>query len=274
MQEKQKIRSLDDIDIMMCINADGSTYLEYSNRIEITVNSNDSPQTTCCNPNSKILNSTKVINKFISELSLISDYKKAVMHKKGEAATLQLKSYTWNFDIVPCFITSINEYGKTYYLIPDGSGNWKKTDPRKDRDKVTAVNQKHDGRVLDTIRLVKYWNKRPTMPSAPSYMLECLLLSYYDSLTSTSSEYIDIRFRDTLYHISQSIYNVVNDPKDIQGDLNTLTFDEKKKISDRAYSDYEKAFEAVRFETQDHNHKASIKKWGEILGSEFPVYTE
>lgn len=271
---RTKIRPLDDIDIMICIRADSSTYIEYSDKIEITVNDEESPQYTYCNDNSKILNSTKVINKFISELSLLSDYKKAEMHKQGEAATLQLKSYTWNFDIVPCFFTSPTVDGSTYYIIPDGKGNWKKTDPSKDRDKITEVNQKHEGRMLDTIRLIKYWNKRPTMPSVPSYLLECLILNHFEGLISTANEYIDYRFRDALYNISSSIYCSVNDPKGIQGDLNTLSYDDKKKISDRAYSDYCKAFEAINLEIQEKDHKASIKKWGEILGSEFPTYTE
>lgn len=271
---KTKIRPIDDIDIMICLSADGSTYYEYSDRVELTVNDDTSPQIAYCNPNTKTLNSTKVINKFISELSLLSDYKKAELHKRGEAATLQLKSYTWNFDIVPCFFTKPTSTGDTYYLIPDGSGNWKMTDPRKDRDRVSTVNQKHDGRVLDAIRIVKYWNKRPTMPSAASYLLECLLLDYFESTTSTISEYIDFRFRDALYYIYQSIFYTVNDPKGIQGNLNTLTYDEQKKISDRALSDYNKAVTAITFETQDKNHKASIAKWGEIFGSDFPSYTE
>lgn len=270
---KTKIRPLDDIDIMICISADTSTYCEYSDRFEITVNSEDSPQATCCNANSKILNSTKVINKFISELSLLSDYNNSQLHKRGEAATLQLKSYTWNFDIAPCFFTTPTSDGRAYYIIPDGRGNWKKTDPTIDRAKISEVNQRHEGRMLNTIRIIKYWNKRTTMPSIPSYTLECLLLSYFDEMTSTVSEFIDISFRDALYHISQSIYSSVNDPKGIQVNLNTLSFEEQKKISDRALSDYNRVVEALKFETQDKDYKASIKKWGEILGSGFPTYT-
>ena len=60
--------------------------------------------------NTNYLNSTKVINRFISKLSDLQDYSKAEMHKNHEAATLQLKSYTWNFDIVPCFYTDTGFY--------------------------------------------------------------------------------------------------------------------------------------------------------------------
>lgn len=52
------------------------------------------------------LNSTKVINRLVSKLSDLNDYDKAELHKNHEAATLKMKSYTWNFDIVPCFYTT------------------------------------------------------------------------------------------------------------------------------------------------------------------------
>lgn len=270
---KTKIRPLDDIDIMIGINGDGSTYYDSGYEVKIYVNDDNSPQKSCCNDNTNILNSTKVINKFIKELKNLNDYKKAETHKNGAAATLQLKSYEWNFDIVPCFRTTKESDGRDYYLIPDGKGNWQKTDPRKDRDKVTTLNQKHNGLMLETIRLVKYWNRRPTMPLMPSYALECLLLQYFDSVDSVS-DYIDLRFRDVLYYIKDNIWYSINDPKEIQGDLNTLTYDEKLKISNKAESDYEKAKEAISAETDDKDHEKAIKKWAEIFGSEFPEYSE
>ncbi len=270
---KTKIRPLDDIDTMICIKAEGSTYHEYSDHIEIIVSDENSPQKKCCNDNSSVLNSTKVINKFISNLSKLSDYKKAEFHKNGAAATLQLKSYSWNFDVVPCFFTTPDSSGNTFYIIPDGKSNWQKTDPRKDRDGISKTNQEHKGRMLETIRLLKYWNNRATMPSAPSYLLECLILEYFNNLQTEVSEYIDLRFKDALSHIKTAIYNSVNDPKGIQGNLNTLSVDEQIKIAVRASLDYDKAVEAVRLELEDKNQKASIAKWGEIFGGLFPTYS-
>lgn len=267
-----KIRPLDDIDIMIGISADGTTYSEYTDRIELLVNSEPSAQKQCCNSGTNELNSTKVINKFISELEKISDYKKSELHKNGAAVTLQLKSYEWNFDVVPCFFTKEDIFKRTYYIIPDGKGNWQKTDPRKDRDNVTRINQKQSGRVLDTIRLSKYWNRRPTMPSMSSYAFECLLLQYFDSKTDIVSEYIDLRFRDILLYVANNIFNPINDPKGIQGNLNTLTYDEMLKIYNRAKSDYGKAVDAVNAELNDKDQKKAIEKWGEILGSDFPTY--
>lgn len=87
---------------------------------------------------------TKVINCFISKLSDLQDYSKAEMYKNHEAATIQLKSYTWNFDIVPCFYTDTD-----FYLIPDDSGNWKKIAPRIDNERITNINQKHNGKLFE-----------------------------------------------------------------------------------------------------------------------------
>jgi len=86
--------------------------------------------------------------------------------------------------------------------------------------------------------------------------------------------HIDLRFRDVLYYIKDNIWYSINDPKEIQGDLNTLTYDEKLKISNKAESDYEKATEAISAEIDDKDHEKAIKKWAEIFGSEFPEYSE
>lgn len=269
---RTKIRPLDDIDLMIGLSAQGAHYTEFSDKIEITVN----PETNLksfCNNNTNTLNSIKVINKFISKLSDVSQYKNAQIKRNQEAATLNLKSYDWTFDIVPCFFTSIDIYNRTYYLIPDGKGNWKKTDPRMDRDRTKTINQKHSGYVLNVIRIIKYWNKRPTMPTMASYLLENLIINYYDIQNNCASQYVDVEIPNILNYISNNIYYDVNDPKNIQGNINTLSYEEKVKISDRAKLDYKKSVEARQLEDANE-HEKSIKKWTEIFGDKFPKYEQ
>jgi len=270
-ERKTKIRALDDIDIMIGLSAEGGHYNAYSARIEITVPDSADKLKALCYDGTNALNSRKVVNKFVSCLSSVEHYKKAEIHRKQEAATLALVSYPWCYDIVPAFFTKPDLLGKTYYLIPDGNGYWKKTDPRIDRQRAVDINQKHSGRVYNAIRIMKYWNRRATMPSVPSYLLECMLLNYYDSKASTASEWVDMEARDLLYYIHSAVYYQVQDPKGIQGDLNQLSNDEKRKISARAYADYVKASEARQFET-NKDHKSSIKKWREVFGDNFPDY--
>ena len=269
---KTKKRPLDDIDIMICLHAQGGNYTESSNSIEINVSDSALSLKKLCYDNTNVLNSRKVINKFVSLLSKVPQYEKAAIKRNQEAATVKLTSYEWNYDVVPCFFTTEDYLGNTYYLIPDGSGDWKKTDPRKDRDRVQSTNKRHNGNVLNAIRILKYWNRRPTMPSMGSYLIENMILDVYDSVFAiAASEYVDLEIPKLFAHIRDSVYGVVNDPKGIQGNINNLSSEEKSKIWDRANGDYYKATEARRLESED-NHRGSINKWREVFGGDFPKY--
>ncbi|PKH50346.1 nucleotidyltransferase [Tenacibaculum sp. Bg11-29] len=268
---RTKKRPLDDIDIIIVLHAKGNSYNEYLSNIEITATESADRQLKLCHDNTRDINSVKVINKFIKALEGIDQYKHAEIKRNQESATLQLKSKDWNFDIVPAFITNEDINGKTFYLIPDGKGNWKKTDPRLDRDRTTKVNQDNKGRILNVIRAVKYWNKRPTMPTMGSYLLENMILDYYENSNSEASEYVDIELVNIFKDLKSRVHNNVNDPKNIQGNINNLSSVEKNKISNRASIDYDRAKEARKFEREE-NHKESINKWREIFGIDFPKY--
>ena len=159
---KTQIRPLDDIDIMVCISGEGSTYrTNYVNDdiYEIVVPDEAKNLRQLCDDGKDTLNSVKVINKFKKSLINVKHYDKAEIKRNKEAVTLKLTSYDWNFDIIPCFFTTAESDGRTYYLIPGGDGSWKKTDPRMDRDRVREINQKREGKILNVIRIMKYWNK-------------------------------------------------------------------------------------------------------------------
>lgn len=266
---RTKIRELDDIDLMICLSADGNrTYLEDTDCIYITGNDMDK-KNGLMTDGTNHLNSTKVINRFVSKLSDLNDYEKAEIHKNQEAATLKMKSYTWNFDIVPCFYTT-----GEFYLIPDGKGNWKKTDPRIDNGRTTTINQQHNGNLLNLIRLVKYWNNRKVTIRISSYMLECMILEQYEKLETPETWWIDFQFRDTLAYLANAILGRVDDPKGIQGDLNSFSWEDRCKISDALSKAHEKAEEAVRLEIDQKDQKKSIIKWQDVLGPSFPDYID
>lgn len=264
-----KLRPLDDIDLMVCIS--GSDDRKYSNAGKgiYYMGANDADIKNGLNTlYTDHLNSTKVINRFISKLSKLNDYSKAEMHKNHEAATLKLKSYDWNFDIVPCFYCTGD-----FYLIPDGNGNWKKTNPQIDNDRTTEINQAHNGRLLELIRLVKYWNNRRITYTMSSYMLECMILNRYENMSTPDKWWIDVEFKNTLQYLSTAIYYSVNDPKGIQGDLNPFCYTDKVKISEVLSDAHTKAAEALSHEVNDKNQKAAINKWREVFGAGFPTYT-
>lgn len=268
---KTKIRELDDIDMIFTLKANGCTWFEdYNGTVYLNPPEYSQDYNNFCHPNSLSLNSRKIINKFIISLKSVPHYTKANIHRNMQSVSFTLDSYDWNFDIVPAFMTTEDIFGKSYYLIPDGYGNWMKTDPRIDRATVTRINQKNNGRILDIIRIIKYWQRRATMPSISSYLLENIVLEYYENNNSTG--YIDFDIRDIFRYLVDRIYQDLQDPKGIQGNINTLTFEDKIKISYKANNDFTIANNAIRFETQEKNHISSIIEWRKIFGSNFPDY--
>ncbi|WEK18674.1 MAG: hypothetical protein P0Y49_17955 [Candidatus Pedobacter colombiensis] len=267
---KTKIRPLDDIDMMIIMHGQSGTYKELYGRIEISVHPDAKTLVNLCNADTYILNSRKVIEKFKTSLGNISKYGNADIKRNMEAATLKLTSYEWIFDIVPCFISTPDDTGKNFYLIPDGSGNWKKSDPRFDKLRLTTTNGSQLVSVIDIIRIFKYWTGRATMPTIKSYYLENLILNYYRS-GATSEVYVENEIPKVLAYIYHNIHNSLNDPKGYQGDINHLTFDEREKIKNKAASDYHIAIAARELE-KDNKMEASINKWREIFGDYFPKY--
>lgn len=138
---KTKIRELDDIDLMIVLHAEGNIREPIGGgRFRIRVPGTKTRQDDQCNDNSNVLNSIKVINRFKEYLKNVSAYDKADIKRNQEAVTLKLKSYEWVYDIVPCFMTVPDPGGNTFFLIPDGQGDWKPTDPRIDKER-TVTNQ-------------------------------------------------------------------------------------------------------------------------------------
>lgn len=265
-----KKRPLDDVDILVCMNANGATYSEYGETIYLHAKKGVVPFDKMLQTAGDYVSSIKVINRFVSYLNEIPQYENSDIKRNSEAATLKLKSYEWNFDVVPCFFTKEDSEGQTFYIIPDGKGNWKKTDPRLDKARATRVNQDRDGHVLKAIRAMKYWNGRPTMASMGSYLLENMILDYYEK--NEASQWVDLEVRKLLEYIKDNVYSSVNDPKNIQGDINHLTSEAKKSIWSRAYDDHAKANDAYDNETS--NPAYAISKWISIFGYNFSSYDE
>lgn len=265
-----KIRPIDDIDFIIVFNGAGSTYSSNYGDDSLKINvPKSSDRLHLLTNDDSTLNSIKLVNQLKKSLSTVSHYENAEIKRNQEAVTLKLKSYSWNFDIVPAFLTASDVEGRSYYLIPDGSGKWKKTDPRIDSKRVTEVNKKRNGEVLKYIRLIKYWNKRSRTPSIGSYLLENLVLNYFDvhdlSVTNQST------LRDIFNYLSTSIYSTCPDPKQIQGDLNDLDSDTKMKFSDAAKIAYISANKAISYSIEQDQKMAHVE-WKKIFGEDFPNY--
>lgn len=283
---KTKIKPLDDIDIIIGINGLG-THFSKQNWDNITMwidtdSTNYALKNLCDKDywtNRYIINSNKVKNKLLSELNRIPNYSKAELHARGEAVTLNLKSYSWNFDVVPAFYYTDETTKKNYYLIPNGHGNWKFTNPKIEQERISKLNVKFNNTVLTTIRLLKYWNRRGKMPNFTSYVLETIALDYFDQANHSTfgsdnkdHDYPDMHFSNALNYISTHIMMPISDTKGIQNDINDLEYYERLSISRRARIDYEKSQKAINAELNENDHKNSIMMWRDIFGERFPRY--
>ena len=267
---RTKIRPLDDIDLMLTFSAIGTTYLThiYGQSYTLSVPEASTKLRKLCNDEDNTLNSIKVVNKIVSSLDKIEYYKSAAKHRRQEAATLKLNSYEWNFDIVPAFYTDTG-----YYIIPDGNGKWKASDPRIDQKRVVDINQKHDGKILQIIRTLKYWNSYAQMPTIPSYLFETIILNYFDAKDKIR-DYIDLNLIDFWKHLKNIITCNIYDPKGFQGNINTLSFDERIRVSNKTNDTYNKAYEAYKLEVEQQDQENAINKWRSIFGDNFPKYSE
>jgi len=257
--------------MFFCMNGSEAYYIEeLDGVIKIYVNSSQTNLYQFTNDDSKTLNSIKILNKFKSSVEALYAYRSSEVNRRQEVVVLKLNNKDWSFDIAPCFITTLIN-NKNFYLIPDGTGNWKKADPRIDQERTTRINQQHAGKVLNIIRIMKYWNARATMPTMSSYLLENIILNHYETAL-TCSDYIDIELPNAFQSVLNAIFFIVPDPKGFQHNLNDISIEDRLRIYNKASSDKEKAIEARRLEVECQTHKECINKWREIFGTEFPEY--
>lgn len=265
---RTKCRPLDDIDLMVGIAALGGLYEDDGlGTCRITVP--DGHRLARCLDEEGHLNSRQVVNRFVQSLAAVPSYRQATLNRRGAAAVLNLESYSWVFDVVPAFLTAPEVDGRTYYLIPDGNGHWRKTDPRIDRNRATRINQEHGGYVLDVVRLVKLWVKRKWGLQLGSYLTEALVLAYYATPGISANQYMDSNLRNVLSGMATLVLSDVQDPKGIDGNINTLSFSDRLKASDAFLAAAAQCSEAI--ELEHSNPAKAVRLWQALLGEDFGV---
>jgi hypothetical protein len=269
---RTKIRPLDDIDMMIMFNG----------RDTIAKNSPDTPYTYwlwIAAPDAPLalfpddfgyVNSTKLLNKIKRSLAQVPNYGKAEIKKNMQAVVLNLTSYPWVFDVVPAVPVDDGSGGTAYYLIPNGLGDWIRTDPRIDSDNVTRLNKRHNGNFLPTVRLLKYWNGRSHKPKIASYYFETLALKVYEQATTITNfpQAVECFFRNCPAYLHLSC----QDPKGLGPDLDAdVSWETKNKVSEAMVEAAKHAGYALMYERQS-NEKDAIYWWQRVFGSEFPGY--
>lgn len=268
---KTRIRPLKDIDFMPLMNGRGISCYPSSTPylFLLKIDDRNAPLANFDNGNGYV-SSTKVLNRLKHLISSVPNYTKADLKRNMQAVVLNLKSYDWVFDIVPS-VALADGYGKTScYLIPDGKGNWIKTDPRIDQVNITRVNQWHSNNFIPVARLLKYWNGRIHKPVLKSYYFETIAIKTFDYSTQISDYQNAVKF--FFNNSSPHIWSSCPDPKGLGQNLDLeVSYETKQKVVNaiaeaRQFADY-----ALMYESQS-NHKDAIYWWRRVFGSEFPEY--
>lgn len=273
---RTKIRPLDDIDLLVVL--DGSdisfspgTYL-FEQAPYLFTKNNDSPLKKFEDKDGYI-SSIKVLNKMVSSLRHVSNYKKAEIKRDQAATVLNLSSYIWTFDIVPAFeFTNLFSKQVSCYVIPDGKGGWMKTDPRVDAESTSRLNEKYDKRFLSYLRLLKYWNKLDlNKPKLNSYYFETLVGKVFDGHSKeikTVQEAILYFFKNCPRFLKVSC----PDPKEYGPALDkNLESKTKDKIIEEMKDMLFLCEKAIYYEGKQR-HREAVLLWHIIFGQEFPIY--
>lgn len=278
---KTKIRPLDDIDILLLLNGKGiNVEISYQQKASgygvnmtavcrVKITDARSPLQAFAD-NKGYVNSIKILNRIKHHLAYVTNYQKADKNRRMQAVTLNLKSHPWKFDIVPAIPIYDYRDKVTHFLIPDGYGNWIRTNPKIDAQSITSVNTQHQGELLPVLRLLKYWNERKHKPSLWSYYFETLVVQtfqYAPKITSYSAA-LEYFFQCC----SSSIMSNCPDPKRLGEALDAnVSWDTKQKIIKALRNAANHASHAIIAESKN-DQKTAIYWWKKVFGSEFPDY--
>ena len=269
-----KTRPLNDIDLLVVLNGRGTTSKQPSSSdpYEYWLHISEDTAPLAKFPDAHgYVNSTKILNKIKSSLGTIANYEQAEINKRQQAVRFKLKSYSWVFDIVPAVgISNGSSPGTHYYLIPDGSGDWIRTDPRIDRNNITQAVARHGSLFRPLMRLLKYWNRRAGKPTLSSYYFETLVLKVFEHapVVETLPKAINYFFNNCYGYLM----NTCPDPKGLGPALDrNIDADTKNKVSSAMLDGNVRSQLALQ-KAAEGNVKEAIEWWGRLFGPEFPAY--
>ena len=270
---RTKVRPLDDIDSMVVLDGTGtSEQSAWGQGISVRIDRSTAPLATF-DDGGGFVSSVRVLNRMKAELSGLPSYQKAEVRRNQQAVVLNLTSYPWSFDLVPAVGVEGFWSGQTdYYLIPDGSGHWMRTDPREDQERATRINGQHAGLFLPTVRLVKRWNTHGAhvKPTLGSYYVETLAGHVFDGAYAIESvqDGVSQFFSGAGLHLQSSC----PDPKGLGPDLDAdVSWDTKQKVS-AALGEASERLKYARFYEGEGDNASAIYWWGRVFGSSFPSY--
>lgn len=270
---RTKIRPIDDIDSLFILNGrDTIAQISLTNpySFNLKLNTFNCPLASF-NDGNGMVSSTKILNQLKKSLSTVKQYEKSELKRNQEAVVLNLTSYTWVFDVVPA-VPIQDPLTKVilYYLIPNGIGGWIATNPKRDTENVTRINQAHNGNFLPLIRMLKFWNSRNHKPRLSSYHFETLALNIFQYLQPIPS--LQSGLHDFFFYARTHILNSCPDPKQLGPNLDAnLAYETRQRVQQALQDAYGASHEANAFESRGY-HEFAMNCWRRVFGPNFPTF--
>jgi hypothetical protein len=267
---KTKIRPLDDIDFLVVLDGTG-VYESQNGYTSYLVLQDAASNFAPFKDDIGCVSSIRVLNRIRSGLESVGNYRKAEVRRNQEVVSLTLSSHPWTFDIAPAIeIVDRWSRGTLYYLIPNGSGHWKRTNPDKDQEFITRVNQRHGGDFIPLLRLLKFWNNRTYKRVLGSYYFETLALRAFEYAYGFEDFQRGIKF--FFDNGPAQLMSSCPDPKGLGPNLDAdIGYETKVSVRDKMREVAELAGNALYYE-RGGNHEYAIGYWRDVFGGDFPTY--
>ncbi|MHB8390677.1 MAG: hypothetical protein ACYDA1_00030 [Vulcanimicrobiaceae bacterium] len=266
---RTKMQPLDDIDCLAMLRCGNAALIKSGYTYDLKITNLGAALAPYADANG-FVNSTLILNAVKKALESVPQYSKSNIGRNGSAVVLDLKSYTWSFDVVPaCAVSGPND-SIAYYIIPNGTGKWKATDPRIDAARATEANARHTTLFLPSVRLLKYWNRRTHKPKLPSYYFETLLTNR--ALQISPYKTIQNALHDLLWGLRETVKNVCPDPKGREPNLDAAVDpDTKQKVYNAATLAWHAAKQAIDAEIVG-DHTTANAQWASLFGPSFTSF--
>lgn len=268
---KTKCRPLDDIDLLIVLDgthaeAQAIDYDRFGHELRATAG----PLLRFTDSLTDKVSSFKILDSIRDHLKDLRDIRADSVNRRLQAVRLQLDFRDWNFDLVPA--VPIYAGGVLDgYLIPNGNGDWWKTDPRLDHQQLKKAVERHGGLILRLIRIIKYWNAS-TSPRLGSYHLETLVIKVMAGegylLTSDLPKLLETCFE----RLKKVVFKPCPDPKGIGPDLDLgVDWLKRTQFSKNVCTAETQAWMANNKE-RDGETEMAFWWWQRLFGETFPKY--
>lgn len=236
---RTKTRPLDDIDLLVPFSADTlyiSPHMHDPFGLLVTLPDHHTFRPFLDMPSEgyELLNSSDLLTMLKRATSRIHGLERAEIKGNGQAVSIWQRNVAWKYDLVPAL--PIRQGGVLqHYLIPNGVGEWWRTRPETDQDRLEQVEVRHGTNMHALVRVLKFWNVLPGRQRIGSYLLESLILSVFESRGYISMFELHLACETFFEQAAKRIFETTLDPKGLGPALDVgLNWEQRLRWSDRA----------------------------------------